>query len=110
MTAPQTIGTNNPNTTNSLESDIVKLAALLSEASAEGNEEADAENIAQLLQRLESATGIAVGVEDKLDGILDHLDELLSSLESSETGKPAADDAARYHFLSFHLLPRLTSS
>lgn len=80
-------GGTEPPAPTSLESDLSKLAALLSEPNTEANEE----DIATLLQKLEAANGIAAGVEDKLDGILDHLDGLLNSMEPS--GGDKIDDA-----------------
>ena len=45
-----------------------------------GDDEAD---VAELLRQLESADGIAKGVETRLDDIIGNLDNLLASLESS---------------------------
>jgi hypothetical protein len=60
-----------------LEADIAQLSALLSEASAEGDAD-----VAELLQRIDTADGMAQGVESKLDNMLENLDNLLASLES----------------------------
>jgi hypothetical protein len=62
-----------------LESDISLLSGLLSSAST--NEDESPEGIAELLGQLETANGIAMGVEGKLDDIIGHLDDLLSALE-----------------------------
>lgn len=70
---------NTPESTSTLESDLSKLAALLADSN---NTEANEQDIAALLLKLEAANGIAEGVEGKLDGIIDHLDGLLSSLET----------------------------
>lgn len=41
-------------------------------------------NLAELLQQLESADSIARGVESRLDGLLDELDGLLEQLEGPD--------------------------
>jgi hypothetical protein len=61
-----------------LEADITQLSSLLSQETLDGNDEA---NVAELLCRLESADGMARGVESRLDIILDNLDNLLATLE-----------------------------
>ena len=45
--------------------------------------ELGAEDVEELIRRLEAVNGIADSVEDKLDGILEHLDGLLNSLEAT---------------------------
>ena len=91
-----------PNQTNgipSLESDISRLTSLLASTSptstTNGNEtdnpetvdreidELGTEEVEELIRRMEAANDIADGVENKLDGILEHLDELLSSCRPS---------------------------
>ncbi|KAF9469592.1 hypothetical protein BDZ94DRAFT_1242786 [Collybia nuda] len=64
-----------------LEADIAQLSALLSQESLNNDDDA---NVVELLQRLESADGVAQGVENKLDGILGKLDSLIGSLESKD--------------------------
>lgn len=105
-------GQSQPNGTTSLESDIAMLAALIAPTKAtattngdgtgdpgtvDGEEigELGAEDVEELMRRLEAANGIADGVEGKLDGILEHLDGLLNSLEATgetkEKGDPQPD-------------------
>ncbi|KAM5534117.1 hypothetical protein V8D89_012208 [Ganoderma adspersum] len=64
----------------SLDADITLLQKLLSEDIDESNPE----NVAELLKRLEAAEGFAGGVEERLDGIMDHLDALLGDLETKQ--------------------------
>jgi hypothetical protein len=71
--------THNFNTDDTLRADDVESSSTVSNA----NEEAD---VAELLQRLESADGMAKGLESRLDDILGNLDNLLVTLESSEHG------------------------
>ena len=83
----------------SLEIDISTLASLIASTTMTSTtngartkdpgtvaeEEADGlgmEEVEELMSRLEAANGIAEGVEDKLNGILEHLDGLLNSLEA----------------------------
>ncbi|KDQ51136.1 hypothetical protein JAAARDRAFT_103360, partial [Jaapia argillacea MUCL 33604] len=42
------------------------------------------QEVAELLRRLETADGLARGVESRLDSVIDELDGLLASLESPE--------------------------
>lgn len=49
------------------------------------------EELEELVNRIEAANSIADGVEDKLNGILKHLDGLLFSLERKEEGKKNRD-------------------
>nr|VWP01714.1 Lid2 complex component lid2 [Ganoderma boninense] len=77
----------------SLEADIALLQKLL----AEDGDESNPENVAALLKRLEAAEGLAGGVEDRLDGIMDHLDTLLTDLEERQeqgVGAPEAEAEA----------------
>ena len=76
---------------NDLESNVTLLSTLLSQTQAVDEE--NPEDVAELLGRLETATGIAVGVEDKLDGIIDHLDNLLNALEAAGCDNPAPQQA-----------------
>ena len=86
-----------PNKPTSLETDISTLTSLITSTTPTTNggrtgdpqtvegeeaEELGAEEVEELIRRLEAANGIADGVENKLDEILKHLDGLLGSLES----------------------------
>ncbi|KAJ3525165.1 hypothetical protein NM688_g8447 [Phlebia brevispora] len=74
----------------SLKADIALLRSLLQNDALTGDpENADEPGLEELLQRLETADGIARGVESRLDDIIDHLDELLEGLEphSGELGR-----------------------
>lgn len=65
-----------------LSADIALLRSLLKEdANQDGADEPDVD-IDELLRRLETADGIAQGVESRLDDIIDNLDGLLESLEA----------------------------
>ena len=91
---------NRRNEPSSLESDIAALASIIASTSKATNangdgavepEIADAAELGteveELIRRIEAANGIADGVEDKLDGILAHLDGLLNSLEERGEAK-----------------------
>ena len=70
-----------------LQADIALLRSLLKDETPIGNDEnVDELNLDELLQRLETADGIARGVEGRLDDIIDNLDGLLESLEAQATG------------------------
>lgn len=80
-------GTSTNETGNSsLQADIALLASLLS---SDESEEVDDANISELLRRLDTANGVASGVESRLDEILNNLDGLLGTLEQ-ETAKDTA--------------------
>lgn len=49
------------------------------------------DDVAELLQRLSSANSMAPGLESKIDGVLQALDELLAFLGAEET--PTTSDA-----------------
>ncbi|KAH9854377.1 hypothetical protein C2E23DRAFT_71423 [Lenzites betulinus] len=72
----------------SLQADIDLLSNLLSQ-----NVDESDPDVVELLRRLETAEGIADGVESRLDGIMDHLDNLLHDLESRTAPKQDAGDA-----------------
>ena len=74
------------NTSSSLEADIALLSNLLSQ-----NVDESDPDVAEVLRRLEAAEGIADGVESRLDGIIDHLDNLLSDLEARATSEQGTD-------------------
>ncbi|OJA18056.1 hypothetical protein AZE42_05421 [Rhizopogon vesiculosus] len=63
----------------SLEADITHLSALISNGSLDDSNETD--DLKEILARLESADGVAKGVEGRLDELLGTLDNLLTSLE-----------------------------
>ena len=71
-----------------LHADIALLQSLLKDDSLSGDlENLDESTIDELLQRLDTADGIAQGVESRLDGIIGNLDGLLKSLERHEQGE-----------------------
>ncbi|KAJ6463745.1 hypothetical protein DFH09DRAFT_552353 [Mycena vulgaris] len=72
---------NHAQMTASIEADIAELSELLSKDTLDDAGEA---SVAELLARLESADGVAKGVESKLDSLLGNLDSLLASLEKSD--------------------------
>ncbi|KAJ7459048.1 hypothetical protein B0H11DRAFT_2060208 [Mycena galericulata] len=84
-------GSDKPNTNSSeatparinaaIEADIAELSELLSKDTLDDAGEA---SVAELLARLESADGVATGVESKLDSLLGNLDNLLAALEKKE--------------------------
>ncbi|KAI0082115.1 hypothetical protein K474DRAFT_825219 [Panus rudis PR-1116 ss-1] len=51
----------------------------------------DEQDIAELLRHLETADGIATGVENRLDHILEHLDALLTSLDPEGSGSTSSE-------------------
>lgn len=65
-----------------LEADIAHLNTLLLNGSLDGSHET--ENLMEMLARLDSADGVAEGIEGRLDGILGTLDNLLTSLETRD--------------------------
>ncbi|EPQ59968.1 hypothetical protein GLOTRDRAFT_134751 [Gloeophyllum trabeum ATCC 11539] len=67
-----------------LQGDIALLASFLSVSRQSTDDLSDAD-IAELLRQLEAATGVAEGVESRLDGILGSLDSLLEAFSGSET-------------------------
>jgi hypothetical protein len=78
-------GTNGPSNNrldSSLEADIAHLDTLLLNGSLDGSHET--EDLMEILARLDSAEGVAKGIEGKLDGILETLDDLLTSFESRD--------------------------
>jgi hypothetical protein len=78
-------GTNGPSNNrldSCLEADIAQLNTLLSDGSLNGSHET--EDLMEILARLDSADGVAKGIEGRLDGILGTLDNLLTSLETRD--------------------------
>lgn len=65
-----------------LEADITHLNALLSNGSL--NDSSGTDDIAEILAHLESADGVARGIEGRLDELLGTLDNLLTSLEKRD--------------------------
>lgn len=78
----RTNGPSNNRLDNSLETDIAHLNALLLNGSLDGSHET--EDLTEILARLDSADGVAKGIEGRLDGLLGTLDNLLSSLETGD--------------------------
>lgn len=80
---------------NALTEDMALLASLLSD---DQSEEIDETSISELLRKLDTATGVASGVENRLDEILNNLDGLLGALESAantETTGTSANAASQ---------------
>ncbi|KAF7337556.1 hypothetical protein MSAN_02228900 [Mycena sanguinolenta] len=67
--------------TASIERDVAELNELLSKETLDDAGEA---SVAELLARLESADGVAKGVENKLDTLLGNLNNLLAALEEEK--------------------------
>ncbi|KAG0703684.1 hypothetical protein DFH29DRAFT_773002, partial [Suillus ampliporus] len=66
----------------SLDADIAHLNTLLLNGSLDGSNET--EDLTEILARLESADGVAQGIDGRLDEILGTLDNLLTSLETRD--------------------------
>lgn len=66
-----------------LDDDIALLTSLLAQSG--GGEEGDIEGpeLQELLRRLETADGVARGVESRLDDIIGNLDRMLGGLETA---------------------------
>ncbi|KAJ7103183.1 hypothetical protein B0H15DRAFT_942680 [Mycena belliarum] len=79
-----------PQITASIEADIAELSELLSKDTLDDAGEA---SVAELLARLESADGVAKGVESKLDSLLGNLDTLLASLEKDGASDHPSSEA-----------------
>ncbi|KIJ66458.1 hypothetical protein HYDPIDRAFT_166679 [Hydnomerulius pinastri MD-312] len=84
-TAPDT---RQPSQTNGLESDVRLLCTLLEGGNRDPTDDSE---LAELLARLDSADGVANGVESRLDELLGTLDNLLSSLEPENGDKTQRD-------------------
>jgi hypothetical protein len=76
--------------TASIEQDIAELNELLSKETLDDAGEA---SVAELLARLESADGVAKGVETKLDALLGNLDSLLAALEEEKADTSVQEDS-----------------
>lgn len=61
---------------------MVSSASILVQTQDHKPDDADDPQVTELLRQLIAADGVAKGVEERLDGIIDNLDILLSSLES----------------------------
>ncbi|KAG1868291.1 hypothetical protein DFJ58DRAFT_742681 [Suillus subalutaceus] len=77
-----TNGHSNNRLDSGLEADIAHLNTLLLNGSLDGGHET--EDLMEILARLDSADGVAKGIEGKLEGILGTLDNLLTSLETRD--------------------------
>lgn len=75
-------GTNSPSNSNIDDSLEAHLNALLSNSSLDDSNGTD--DLTEILARLESADGIASGVEGRLDELLGTLDNLLTSMETRD--------------------------
>lgn len=64
-----------------LDADIARLAKLLKQTESMGDGATPDASLQELLSCLQSADGIATGVESQVDSIISHLDELLEGLE-----------------------------
>ncbi|RPD64556.1 hypothetical protein L226DRAFT_565444 [Lentinus tigrinus ALCF2SS1-7] len=73
-----------PEISRTLEADLTLLTQLLSGTGGESAEEG--EDVVELLRRLEAAENVADGMEERLDGIMDSLDDLLNDLEARAAG------------------------
>ncbi|KAL4250274.1 hypothetical protein ABKN59_003148 [Abortiporus biennis] len=92
MSSSQAADIANPSVTNNtrqgnVETDIALLSALLTKFPADA-ESVDEKDIAELLRQMETADGIARGMESRLDNLIDHLNSLLHSLEEEGGVKP----------------------
>ncbi|KAJ6520186.1 hypothetical protein C8R45DRAFT_51868 [Mycena sanguinolenta] len=91
-TKPNTNADDGANTTPaqltaSIERDVAELNELLSKETLDDAGEA---SVAELLARLESADGVAKGVENKLDTLLGNLNNLLASLEDEKAAQDSS--------------------
>ncbi|KAG1742720.1 uncharacterized protein EDB91DRAFT_1247527 [Suillus paluster] len=84
-TDTETNGPSNSKLDSSLEADIAHLSNLVINGSLDGSNET--EDLIEILARLESADGMAQGIEGRLDDILGTLDDLLTSLEADDEAK-----------------------
>lgn len=64
------------------------LQSVLQNASVE--DEAAGDNLAELLKQLDEAHGVAQGVEDKLDKILENLEGMIGDLEGNKVQWPVS--------------------
>jgi DNA repair ATPase RecN len=65
---------------NTLADDVAFLRKVLDSATA-AEQDTNGENIASLVQQLDKATGVAQGVEGRLDKLLESLEQMISGLE-----------------------------
>jgi len=80
--------TRSPEPPRTLHADIALLQSLLSQGEPEGAQP----DVTELLRRLETADGIATGVEGRLDVILSSLDDLLGALEHSQQAEAISEE------------------
>lgn len=76
-------------TNEEIESDLARTS--ISELHAEDPSLLGGDDVAELLQRLSSADNMAQGMEAKIDGVLQDLDELLALLGAEETSTTSED-------------------
>lgn len=67
----------------SLDSDIALLTSLLAQSIGSDEHDIDGRELQELLRRLETADGVARGVESRLDEVIGNLDQLLGGLEAA---------------------------
>lgn len=78
FTMPATNSKHEPDTPNDLHADVATLSSLIPELLS-ASEDAD---VTELLGSLDSANGLAAGVESRLDNLLGDLDSLLVALQA----------------------------
>ncbi|KAF7436243.1 hypothetical protein PC9H_003072 [Pleurotus ostreatus] len=77
----------------SLDADIARLAKLLNQTESMGDSATNPDaSLQELLSYLQSADGIASGVELQVDSIISHLDDLLDGLEKEGLQKSVEGD------------------
>ena len=89
--SPKMNGTSKPTsqTSNgpvSLDGDIALLTSLLAQSNGSDERDMDGPELQELLRRLETADGVARGVESRLDEVIGNLDQLLGGLEAANLG------------------------
>ncbi|KAK7695194.1 hypothetical protein QCA50_002384 [Cerrena zonata] len=75
------------------QSNIPSDIALLSSILNRSTDPSDETDIAELLRQIETAHGVAEGVETRLDGVIDHLDALLDTLETHSSQSTEGSNA-----------------
>lgn len=71
-------------TANTLSAELSRLELLISGSSGDEENLGD-EEVMELLRQMEEADGLASGIEDKLDGLLENLEGMLKGLETPQT-------------------------
>lgn len=69
------------------------LASILTQSQEDTPEDSDDPQVPELLRRLTAADGVAKGVEERLDGIIENLDLLLTALEKESEDERSSDAA-----------------